>query len=299
MYNFCAGTECAPARAKRTRLSPGAPAAPEEMPDQCGELGAADYGEETRPGGLQCATDDETVGAPGEHNNSSSSDEEDEAEAQADVAGTTETPESKAEQRRLKKLADEGVEWPSIEPGVALPGVLRREEPISCKEGAPNKSRCTRKAGDHSHEYRAHIIHAAPAAWPGRGLGCRRRGRRARRRGRAQRVVRQPRGRRRRKHPLRACDHGACAWLGRGLSPNAAGGPQRDPQGETVMCQWCSSKAKLAKKKPTAAEWKQLCGGAQEPKSKEPGRGGANTCCAGCCVHFCSLGCMREMHRHG
>ena len=103
------------------------------MPDQCGELGAADYGEETRPDGLQCATDDETVDAPDEHNTSSSSDEEDEAEAQADVAVTTETPVSKAEQRRLKKLADEEVEWPSIEPGVALPEVLRRGEPTTCK----------------------------------------------------------------------------------------------------------------------------------------------------------------------
>ena len=95
MYNFCASTECAPARAKRTRLPPGAPAAPEEVPDQCGELETADYGEETRPDGLQCAADYETVDAPDEHNTSSSSDEEDGAEAQADVAGTTETPVSK------------------------------------------------------------------------------------------------------------------------------------------------------------------------------------------------------------
>ena len=80
MYNFCASTECAPARAKRTRLPPGAPAAPEEVPDQCGELETADYGEETRPDGLQCAADYETVDAPDEHNTSSSSDGEDEAE---------------------------------------------------------------------------------------------------------------------------------------------------------------------------------------------------------------------------
>ena len=105
------------------------------MPDQCGELEAADYGEETPPGGLQCATDDETVDAPDEHNTSSSSDEEDEAEAQADVADTTETPVSKNEQRRLKRLAAEEVEWPSFEPGVALPEVLRREEPTTCKGG--------------------------------------------------------------------------------------------------------------------------------------------------------------------
>ena len=135
MYNFCASTECAPARAKRTRLPPGAPAAPEEVPDQCGELETADYGEETRPDGLQCATDYETVDAPDEHNTSSSSDEEDEAEAQADVADTTETPVSKNEQRRLKRLAAEEVEWPSFEPGVALPEVLRREEPTICKGG--------------------------------------------------------------------------------------------------------------------------------------------------------------------
>ena len=133
------------------------------MPDQCGELETADYGEETRPDGLQCTTDDETVDAPDEHNTSSSSDEEDEAEAQADeedeaeaqadVAGTTETPMSKKEQRRLKKLADEEVKWPSIEPGVALPEVLRREAPTICEEGGPNKSMCTRKAGDHPYEY--------------------------------------------------------------------------------------------------------------------------------------------------
>ena len=123
------------------------------MPDQCGALETADYGEETRPDGLQCATDDETVDVPDEHNTSSSSGGEDEAEAQADVAGTTETPMSKNEQLRLKKLADEEVEWPSIEPGVALPEVLRREEPTICKEGGPNKSTCTRKAGDHPYEY--------------------------------------------------------------------------------------------------------------------------------------------------
>ena len=73
----------------------------------------------------------------------------------------------------------------------------------------------------------------------------------------------------------------------------------QDPQSETAMCQWCSFKAKLAKKKPTAAEWKQLCGGARKPKLKESGRRRAKVYCAGCCVHFCSLGCMREMHRHG